>query len=117
MSEANEHPLAQRVLAVDDDKEIVRVLRAYLEQAGYVVFTACDGDTALRNVTLSGKVIDPTPTERPGYPFTRGELVQQRLGYDYDALERARYENGDIRYLCLDDYEILRHIYVAVRDH
>lgn len=204
MSEANENPFAQRVLVVDDDHEIVRVLRVYLEQAGYLVYTAYDGSTALhilqrdhpqvaildimmpgkdgievtrliranpallrtyiimltakvedidrvvglelgaddyvtkpfnpreivarvrasfrrlelseinvgqvhfyrelmvdaslRKVTLNGKTIDLTPTEfsllatlieRPGYPFTRSELAQQRLGYDYDALERT----------------------------
>jgi two-component system, OmpR family, alkaline phosphatase synthesis response regulator PhoP len=36
-----------RILVVDDDPEIVRLLRAYLEQAGCQVLTAADGETAL----------------------------------------------------------------------
>jgi two-component system alkaline phosphatase synthesis response regulator PhoP len=195
----------QRILVVDDDKEIVRVLRSYLEQAGYEVFTAYDGSSALhilarehpdlvvldlmlpdkdglditryvrsqpslarvyvlmltarvedtdkvvgleigaddyvtkpfnpreivarvrsalrrvqldealaveqvlryealtvdlakRYVTLNGEAVELTPTEfnllatlmrRPGVPFTRSELVQKRLGYDYESLERT----------------------------
>jgi len=36
-----------RILVVDDDKQIVRLLQAYLEQAGLAVLTANDGETAL----------------------------------------------------------------------
>ncbi len=39
--------MTQRVLVVDDDRSIVKVLRGYLEQAGYQVLTAGDGETAL----------------------------------------------------------------------
>jgi two-component system alkaline phosphatase synthesis response regulator PhoP len=194
-----------RILVVDDDKEIVRVLRAYLEQSGYEVLFAYDGNTALhilmreqpdlvvldwmlpdkdgldiaravrsepslarvyvlmltarvddtdkvvglevgaddyvtkpfnprevvarvkaalrrvqldkdlgmhevlrygelildtirRRVTLADKLVDLTPTEfnllyelmrRPGIPVSRAELVQKRLGYDYESLERT----------------------------
>ena len=39
--------MSQRVLVVDDDKSIVKVLTAYLEQSGYQVLTAEDGETAL----------------------------------------------------------------------
>lgn len=38
----------ERILVVDDDKEIVRLVRAYLEQAGYQVLTAYDGRDAWR---------------------------------------------------------------------
>jgi two-component system alkaline phosphatase synthesis response regulator PhoP len=194
----------QRVLVVDDDKEIVRVVRAYLEQAGFTVYTANDGNTAMHilnrerpelvildlmlpmkdgleitrtirgneqlanthilmltariedtdkiiglemgaddyvtkpfnpreivarvrstfrrielddqgveriyqyhdlkvdvarhHVTLNEKTVELTPTEfnllatlirQPGYPFSRAELVQKRLGYDYESLERT----------------------------
>lgn len=40
----------QRILVIDDDREVVRLLRAYLEQAGYEVLVAYDGDTALHAV-------------------------------------------------------------------
>lgn len=39
--------MAQRILVVDDDREIVRLVRAYLEQSGYEVLVAYDGETAL----------------------------------------------------------------------
>jgi DNA-binding response OmpR family regulator len=39
--------MSQRILVVDDDREIVRLLRAYLEQVGYQVLVAGDGETAL----------------------------------------------------------------------
>ncbi len=40
----------QRILVVDDDKDVVRLMRAYLEQAGYEVLVAYDGETAVHNV-------------------------------------------------------------------
>ncbi len=39
--------MAQRILVVDDDRDIVRLMRGYLEQNGYEVLTAYDGETAL----------------------------------------------------------------------
>jgi DNA-binding response OmpR family regulator len=38
----------ERILIIDDEPEIVRVLRGYLEQAGYRVLTAFDGVEGLR---------------------------------------------------------------------
>jgi DNA-binding response OmpR family regulator len=32
--------VTQRILVVDDDRQIVRLVQSYLEQAGYVVLTA-----------------------------------------------------------------------------
>lgn len=37
----------RRVLVVDDDQNIVRLVRMYLEKDGYQVATACDGQEAL----------------------------------------------------------------------
>jgi two-component system, OmpR family, alkaline phosphatase synthesis response regulator PhoP len=39
--------MPQRILVVDDDREIVRLVSAYLQQSGYEVLTAYDGETAL----------------------------------------------------------------------
>jgi two-component system alkaline phosphatase synthesis response regulator PhoP len=39
--------MVQRILVVDDDREIVRLVRAYLEKSGYEVLVAYDGETAL----------------------------------------------------------------------
>lgn len=40
--------MSQRILIVDDDKHIVRLLKAYLEQAGLATITAYDGEEAQR---------------------------------------------------------------------
>lgn len=40
--------MGQKVLVVDDEKKITRVLKAYLEKEGYQVITAFDGGSALR---------------------------------------------------------------------
>ena len=40
----------QLILVVDDDAKIVRLVRSYLEQAGFAVATAGDGDTALHAI-------------------------------------------------------------------
>jgi DNA-binding response OmpR family regulator len=39
--------VSQRILVVDDDRSILKVLRGYLEKAGYQVLTASDGELAL----------------------------------------------------------------------
>ena len=39
--------MSQKILVVDDEFEIVKVVRAYLEQSGFRVLTASDGPTAL----------------------------------------------------------------------
>ncbi len=39
--------MPQRILAIDDDREIVRAVRAYLEESGFEVIEANDGAAAL----------------------------------------------------------------------
>ena len=38
----------KKVLVVDDDVKIIKILKIYLQQDGYEVYTALDGDEALR---------------------------------------------------------------------
>ena len=38
---------SKKILVVDDEPQIVRVLKGYLENAGYGVYSAMDGETAL----------------------------------------------------------------------
>jgi two-component system alkaline phosphatase synthesis response regulator PhoP len=66
--------MAQRILIVDDDSKIVRLLRASLEQAGYQVLVAYDGRTALR--MLRGErpdlvVLDLMLPDGDGWDVTR----------------------------------------------
>ncbi len=66
--------IKQRILVVDDDKEVVRLMRAYLEQAGYEVLVAYDGDTAvhiLRRDKPDLLLLDLMLPDRDGYDITR----------------------------------------------
>ncbi len=66
--------MTQRILVVDDDREIVRLLRGYLEQAGYQVLVAYDGETALhilRRERPSLAVLDLMLPDRDGWDITR----------------------------------------------
>ena len=64
----------KRILVVDDDKEIVRLVRAYLEQAGFHVLTAYDGETALHTIRSDRPdlvVLDLMLPDRDGWDITR----------------------------------------------
>ncbi len=64
----------QRILMVDDDKEIVRVVRGYLEQAGYEVLAAYDGEAALhllRSRHPDLLLLDLMLPQRDGWELTR----------------------------------------------
>ena len=64
----------QRILVVDDDKEVVRLMRGYLEQAGYEALAAYDGETAihiLRREKPDLLLLDLMLPDRDGYDITR----------------------------------------------
>ena len=64
----------QRILVVDDDKEVVRLMQAYLEQAGYEVFVAYDGETAVHNLRREKPdllLLDLMLPDRDGWDITR----------------------------------------------
>jgi two-component system alkaline phosphatase synthesis response regulator PhoP len=66
--------LKQRILVVDDDKEVVRLMRAYLEQEGYEVLVAYDGETAvhvLRRDEPDLLLLDLMLPDRDGWDITR----------------------------------------------
>ncbi len=66
--------MPQKILVVDDEPEIVKLVRAYLEAAGYQVVTAKNGREALL-VTRHEKpdliILDLTMPEMDGLEFTR----------------------------------------------
>jgi two-component system alkaline phosphatase synthesis response regulator PhoP/two-component system response regulator VicR len=43
-------PVSKRILAVDDERHIVRLIQVNLERAGYQVSTAFDGPEALKKI-------------------------------------------------------------------
>lgn len=64
----------ERILVVDDDREIIRLLRSYLEQAGYEVITAANGETALHLLRREHPdllVLDLMLPDRDGWDVTR----------------------------------------------
>jgi two-component system alkaline phosphatase synthesis response regulator PhoP len=66
--------MAQQILVVDDDPEIVRLVRGYLEQGGYRVLVAYDGETALhilRRERADLMVLDLMLPDRDGWDVTR----------------------------------------------
>lgn len=70
--------LKQRILVVDDDRDVVRLIRAYLEQAGYEVLVAYDGETALHILRRDRPdllLLDLMLPDRDGLDITR--LVRQ----------------------------------------
>ncbi len=66
--------LKQRILVVDDDREVVRLMKAYLEQAGYEVLLAFDGETALHMLRRDEPdlvLLDLMLPDRGGLDITR----------------------------------------------
>ncbi len=66
--------MAQQILVVDDDQDIVRLVRAYLEKSGFQVLTANDGETAihiLRRDRPALVVLDLMLPDRDGWDITR----------------------------------------------
>ncbi len=64
----------RRILVVDDDREVVRLIRAYLEQAGFEVAAAHDGETAvhiLRRDQPDLLLLDLMLPGRDGWEITR----------------------------------------------
>lgn len=90
--------MGQRVLVVDDDKEIVRILRAYLEKAGYTVLTAYDGETALHVIRSDRPdlvVLDLMLPDRDGWDITRLVRADEALAATPIIMLTARVESDD----------------------
>ena len=67
-------PTAQPILVVDDDKEIARLIRAYLEKAGFKVLIAHNGQTALhilRHDRPALVILDLMLPDQDGWDITR----------------------------------------------
>jgi two-component system alkaline phosphatase synthesis response regulator PhoP len=90
--------MAQRILVVDDDKEIVRLLRAYLEQGGYNVHVAYDGETALhilRRERPDLVILDLMLPDRDGWDLTRVVRGDAGLAGTPIIMLTARVEDHD----------------------
>jgi two-component system, OmpR family, alkaline phosphatase synthesis response regulator PhoP len=90
--------MMSRVLVVDDDKQIVRLVQAYLERAGYQVLTAYDGETALHAIRRERPdlvVLDLMLPDRDGWEITRIVRGEAGLGTLPIIMLTARVEDTD----------------------
>ncbi len=89
---------AQTVLLVDDNRETVRTLRAYLEQSGFQVLTAYDGGSALQ--LLRGErpdllLLDLMLPDKDGLDITRYVRADDRLKTIPIIMLTARIDDAD----------------------
>jgi two-component system alkaline phosphatase synthesis response regulator PhoP len=66
--------IKQRILVVDDDKEVVRLMRGYLEQSGYDVLVAYNGESAIHIMRRDNPdlvLLDLMLPDRDGWDVTR----------------------------------------------
>jgi two-component system alkaline phosphatase synthesis response regulator PhoP len=88
----------QRILVVDDDREIVRLVRAYLEQSGYQVLVAYDGESALhvlRRESPALMVLDLMLPDRNGWDVMRIVRGDPALAATPVIMLTARVEDHD----------------------
>jgi two-component system, OmpR family, alkaline phosphatase synthesis response regulator PhoP len=85
----------RRILVVDDDQNIVQLVRMYLEKDGYQVAMAYDGDEALETATTFRPDLVVLDVMLPG---TDGHEVCKRLRWESDVpviMLTARTSEGD----------------------
>lgn len=102
--------MPQRILVVDDDQQIVRLIASYLEQAGMSVLTAYDGDTAqhiIRKERPDLIVLDLMLPGQSGWEITRWLRTDSHLADIPVLMLTAKVEDEDKIYgleLGADDY-------------
>ncbi|MBK8833676.1 MAG: response regulator transcription factor [Anaerolineae bacterium] len=90
--------MAQRILVVDDDRDIVQVLRGYLEQSGYQVLEANDGETGLHMLRRERPdlvILDLMLPGRDGMSITRLVREDKTLAATPIIMLTARVEATD----------------------
>ncbi len=90
--------MSQRILVVDDDKQIVRLVQSYLEQVGFAVLTAYDGIAALRMIRAERPdlvVLDLMLPGQDGWAITRAVRADASLAGTPIIMLTARVEDTD----------------------
>ncbi|MCB9455714.1 MAG: response regulator transcription factor [Anaerolineaceae bacterium] len=90
--------MALRVLVVDDDRQIVRLIRSYLEESGYSVLTAYEGKTALHIIRRERPdlvILDLMLPEHDGWDITRRVRSDESLAATPIIMLTARVEDTD----------------------
>ncbi|RME70942.1 MAG: DNA-binding response regulator [Chloroflexi bacterium] len=88
----------QRILVVDDDREIARLVRSYLEKAGYQVLVAYDGASALHALRRDRPalvVLDLMLPDQDGWDITRTVRADPALADTPIIMLTARVDDAD----------------------
>ena len=88
----------QRILVVDDDKQIVRLVQSYLEQAGYQVVAVHDGESALHAIRRERPdlvILDLMLPDLDGWEITRVVRSDKNLAGLPVVMLTARVEDTD----------------------
>lgn len=89
---------SRRILVVDDDREVVRLITAYLTQAGYETLAAYDGDTAvhmLRREQPDLLLLDLMLPGKDGWDITRLVRADPALAHIPIIMLTARVDDTD----------------------
>ena len=87
-----------RILVVDDDRDIVRLVRSYLEKAGYEILTAYDGETALKLLRAERPqllILDLMLPDRDGWDVARAVRSDSQISSTPIIMLTARVEDND----------------------
>lgn len=87
-----------RILVVDDDRDIVRLVRSYLEKAGYEILTAYDGETALQIIRGEKPqllILDLMLPDRDGWEVARLVRSDPRVAAIPIIMLTARVEDNE----------------------
>lgn len=90
--------MSQRILVVDDDRQIVRLIRSYLEQNGFDTLVAYDGDEALHLIRAEKPdlvVLDLMLPEIDGWEITRIVRSDPSISATPIIMLTARVEDTD----------------------
>jgi len=90
--------MSKRILVVDDDQEICRLIKGYLEQAGYQVSVANDGEMALHAIRTERPdliVLDLMLPGRNGWEITRIVREDHTLAQTPIIMLTARVDDTD----------------------
>ena len=90
--------MSQRILVVDDDRSIVKVLCSYLEQSGYQTLSAYDGEMALHQLRRERPdlvILDLMMPKRDGWEVTQMVRGDKTLASTPIIMLTARVEDTD----------------------
>ncbi len=90
--------MSQRILVVDDDRQIVRLVQSYLQQSGFTVLAAYDGEEALHAIRREKPdliVLDLMLPKRDGLDVTRIVRSDEALAAIPILMLTARVEDVD----------------------